>query len=62
MVVKDTEVLEMNRRLRPVGLLADPDELDRYLNQRQPLGFLDCLAVTVQSDKEKEACCYSTEE
>ena len=33
----------MNRRLRPIGLLADPDELDRYLNQRQPLGFLDCL-------------------
>ena len=40
----------MNRRLRPIGLLADPDELDRYLNQRQPLGILDCLAVTVQSN------------
>ena len=40
----------MNRRLRPVGLLADPDELDRHLNQRQPLGFLDCLVVTVQSN------------
>ena len=40
----------MKRRLRPIGLLADPDELDRYLNQRQPLGFLDCLAVPVQSN------------
>ena len=37
MVAKDTEVLKMNRRLRSIGLLADPDELDRYLNQRQPL-------------------------
>jgi len=40
----------MNTRLRPIGLLADPDELDRYLNQRQPLGFLDYPAVTVQSN------------
>ena len=40
----------MKRRLRPVGLLADPDELDRYLNQRQPLGLLDYPAVTVQSN------------
>ena len=40
----------MNRRLRSIGLLADPDELDRYLNQRQPLGFLDCLAVSMQSN------------
>ncbi len=38
------------RHPRPIGLLADPDELDRYLNKRQPLGFLDCLAVTVESN------------
>ena len=40
----------MKRRLRPIGLLADPDELDRYLNQRQPQGLLDYTAVTVQSN------------
>ena len=50
MVVNRYGGIEMNRRLRPVGLLADPDELDRYLNKRQPLGFLDCLAVPVQSN------------
>ena len=38
----------MKRRLRPIGLLADPDELDRYLNQRQPQGLLDYPAVPVQ--------------
>ena len=40
----------MRRRLRPIGLLADPDELDRYLNQRQPQGLLDYPAVPVQSN------------
>ena len=50
MVVNRYGGIEMNRRLRPIGLLADPDELDRHLNQRQPLGFLDCPAVTVQSN------------
>ena len=38
----------MKRRLRPVGLLADSDEVNRYLNQ--PLGLLDYPAVTVQSN------------
>ena len=38
----------MKRRLRPVGLLADPAVLDWYLNQ--PLGLLDYPAVTVQSN------------
>jgi len=50
MVVNRYGGIEMRRRLRPIGLLADPDELDRYLNQRQPQGLLDYPAVPVQSN------------
>jgi hypothetical protein len=42
------------KRPRPkgsqIGLLTDPEVLNRYRMYRQPLGLLDYPAVTVQSN------------